>query len=301
MQKYITLMTTYGKEAGIDFDFHGTVANTLDAHRMIQHYQEDLGPDVADKMVNSLYTQYFTRRAHPSERDTLLKAAKAAGVNETDAAAFLDDEYEGLQETKMLLREQAGNGVDSVPYITFEGRRRDFTLVGAKETAETANALAVNHDHDTQAPTSRGPTVQAESNHYGSEMAMSKRAAKGIGALGEGWVGHIIPSDAIYPADVGLKILGKFYNRVMASASSVWTAQQPKNFYLITYGSISLWIWAEDTLNPLNGISWSFVHDLASRLLDACNRGFAGLLDATFIHLATNAMIHVKLTIQGKR
>ena len=125
MQKYITLMTTYAKEAGIGFDFHGTVANTLDAHRLIQHYQEDLGPEVADKIVNSLYKQYFTQRAHPSERDTLLQAAKAAGVNETKAAAFLDDEHEGLQDTKMLLREQASNGVDSVSTIVIrlKGRR----------------------------------------------------------------------------------------------------------------------------------------------------------------------------------
>ena len=159
--------------------------------------------------------------------------------------------------------------------------------------------LAVNLGHDTQVSTSLRPTIRVEIDHFQSE-AISKRWLKGIGALGEGWVGHIIPSDTIYPADVGLKILGKFYKMVTASASSVWTAQRPTSFYLITYGTISLWIWAEDTLNPLNGISWNFVRDLASRLLDATNRGFAGLLDATFIHLASNAMIHVKLTIQGK-
>lgn len=32
----------------------------------------------------------------------------------------------------MLIREQAGNGVDSVPYIVVEGKRRGFTLQGAK-------------------------------------------------------------------------------------------------------------------------------------------------------------------------
>ncbi|KAL8913733.1 MAG: hypothetical protein Q9171_001467 [Xanthocarpia ochracea] len=57
MQKYTTLMSTYGKEAGIDFDFQGQVANTLDAHRLIQHFQEGLGSTTADKLVTSLYTQ----------------------------------------------------------------------------------------------------------------------------------------------------------------------------------------------------------------------------------------------------
>ena len=41
----------------------------------------------------------------------------------------------------MLVREQAGNGVDSVPYIMFEGKRRDLTLVGAKEVEEYVKAL----------------------------------------------------------------------------------------------------------------------------------------------------------------
>lgn len=45
-------------------------------------------------------------------------------------------------ETKMAIREQAGNGVDSVPYIVFEGKRRDLTLVGAKEVEEYEKALA---------------------------------------------------------------------------------------------------------------------------------------------------------------
>ena len=114
MDKYITLMTTYGKAAGIDFDFHGQVANTVDAHRLIQHFQEGLGPDTADKLVNSLYTQYFTQQAHPSASDTLLKATDDAGIDRATAEAFVADESEGLPETKMLIREQASNGVDSV-------------------------------------------------------------------------------------------------------------------------------------------------------------------------------------------
>ena len=59
-----------------------------------------------------------------------------AGVERSNAEAFIGDEYEDLPETKMLIREQASNGVDSVPYVVLEGKRRDFTLVGAKEVDE---------------------------------------------------------------------------------------------------------------------------------------------------------------------
>ena len=52
MQKYTALMTAYGSAAGIEFKFHGMVANTLDAHRLIQYYQEQRGSETADRIVN---------------------------------------------------------------------------------------------------------------------------------------------------------------------------------------------------------------------------------------------------------
>ena len=129
-------MTAYGSSAGIAFNFHGTIANTIDAHRLIQHYQETIGPDAANEIVNSLYSQYFELAAHPSSMESLMAAALAAGVSSDDAENFISDEYEDLVETRMLIREQASNGIDSVPYVIIEGKRRDFTLEGAKEVGE---------------------------------------------------------------------------------------------------------------------------------------------------------------------
>jgi len=88
-----------------------------------------------------LYSQYFENEAHPSSPDTLLKAATDAGISETEAKAFIEDENEGLQEVKMLVREQASNGVDAVPHIVIEGRKRDITLTGAKEVDQYFRAL----------------------------------------------------------------------------------------------------------------------------------------------------------------
>jgi predicted DsbA family dithiol-disulfide isomerase len=55
MKMYTTLMTAYGVSAGIDYKFGGTVANTLQAHRVIQHFQHEKGPDVADRLVNCMF------------------------------------------------------------------------------------------------------------------------------------------------------------------------------------------------------------------------------------------------------
>jgi predicted DsbA family dithiol-disulfide isomerase len=141
MKMYTTLMSSYGKAAGIDFKFGGTVANTLDAHRVIQHFQETQGEEVAGKIIDSLYRQYFEQEKHPSVEATLVQACVDAGIDEDQAKLFVQDKHEGTMDVKMAIREQTSNGVDSVPYIVFEGKRRDFTLIGAKEVEEYVKTM----------------------------------------------------------------------------------------------------------------------------------------------------------------
>ena len=100
-----------------------------------------MSPEAANKIVNSLYSQYFEHAAHPSSLETLLAAALAGGVSSHDAESFISDEYEDLVQTRMLIREQASNGIDSVPYVVIEGKRRDFTLEGMKEVREYVNVF----------------------------------------------------------------------------------------------------------------------------------------------------------------
>lgn len=141
MKMYTTLMSAYGASAGIDYKFGGTVANTLNAHRIIQYFQEEKGADVSDKLVNSLYKQYFEEEKHPSAKETLLRACKEAGIEDGEAERVVGDESEGLMETKSKIREQASNGVDSVPFVLIEGRRRDLTIQGANEVEDYVKAL----------------------------------------------------------------------------------------------------------------------------------------------------------------
>ena len=141
MDMYVRLMTTYGKGEGIHYKFGGIVANTMHAHRLIQHFQDTKGPAVANKIINSLYRQYFEEEQHPSNDATLLRAATEAEIDESEARAFIEDRDEGLMEVKMLVREQAGNQIDAVPHIVIEGKRRDIQLEGAKEVEEYLSAL----------------------------------------------------------------------------------------------------------------------------------------------------------------
>jgi predicted DsbA family dithiol-disulfide isomerase len=64
-----------------------------------------------------------------------------AGIPEAEAKKAIEDEHQGLQETKMKIREQASNGVDSVPFVVIEGRRRDITIQGANEVEDYVKGL----------------------------------------------------------------------------------------------------------------------------------------------------------------
>ncbi|KAF2030379.1 thioredoxin-like protein [Setomelanomma holmii] len=142
MQMYIDYMTALGKDDGITFDFSGgTIANTLHAHRILQYLQNNKPPAHAIRALESLYDSYFSHRAHPASHETLTKACLAAGLSEHEAKALVEDDGEELMETKMAIREQVGNAVDSVPYVVFEGKRRDFTLVGAKSVEDYVKVL----------------------------------------------------------------------------------------------------------------------------------------------------------------
>lgn len=138
---FTELMGQYGRAAGIDFKFGGTVADTLQAHRVIQYFQEADGPGRADQLVNALYRMYFEEERNPSSVETLVAACVEAGVEEKEARRVVEDESEGLMDVKGLLRESAQNGIDSVPHVVFEGRRRDLTLVGAKDVSEYIKAM----------------------------------------------------------------------------------------------------------------------------------------------------------------
>ncbi|CAG8972220.1 hypothetical protein HYALB_00010999 [Hymenoscyphus albidus] len=138
---YITLMSAYGASAGIDYKFTGTIANFLHAHRVIQYFQEKDGPEVADKLVMGLYRRFFEEEKHPASRETLLEACKEAGIEMGEAERVVGDEEVGLREVRARIREQVADGVDSVPVVVIEGKRRDLTLTGAKEVGDYVKAL----------------------------------------------------------------------------------------------------------------------------------------------------------------
>lgn len=141
MDMYVEYMSALGEASGIKFKFGGDIADTLQAHRVIQYFQEEIGAETANKLIDALYRRYFEEEQSPSSHETLIAACVEAGIDNDRAKAVVEDESEGAIEVKAALRESVTNGIDSVPHIVFEGKRRDFTLVGAKEVPEYIKAM----------------------------------------------------------------------------------------------------------------------------------------------------------------
>ena len=95
------------------------------------------GFQIADRIIDSLYRQYFEEERHPSSDETLLRAATEAGIDESEAKAFIAAKEEGLFEVRRAFREQAGNQIDVVPYVTFVGKRRDESSMGRGRSVST--------------------------------------------------------------------------------------------------------------------------------------------------------------------
>ena len=122
---YMDVMSDLGKKEGVEFDFGGMLGNTLDAHRVLHVLgSEEEGEDRAVKSLESLYKQYFEEKKHPSSTETLITACLAAGMAEDEAKELVQDRERGKREVERKVREQGADGVDSVPYVVFEGRKR---------------------------------------------------------------------------------------------------------------------------------------------------------------------------------
>ena len=56
MKKYTTVLQALGVGCGVVFNFGGKIGPTIDAHRIIQYFQEKEGEDCADKIIDCEFT-----------------------------------------------------------------------------------------------------------------------------------------------------------------------------------------------------------------------------------------------------
>jgi predicted DsbA family dithiol-disulfide isomerase len=108
--------------------------NTLDAHRLIR-WAGEIGK--AAQMKQTLMDFYFTQGGDLTDRDTLVRAASAVGLNadETRAALASDKDVAEVEREAEAAKE---SGIEGVPMFIFDGR---FAVSGAQAPETLAEAI----------------------------------------------------------------------------------------------------------------------------------------------------------------
>jgi len=123
----ITRMKATGEKEGIKFSYGGMIANTLNAHRLID-YADKFGKQ--NEVVNNLFRYYFEEEKNLGSIDTLTEAAKSAGLDDDKVREFLkgSEGKESIIAQAEKLRDDFG--IDGVPFFIFNDKA---SFSGAQE------------------------------------------------------------------------------------------------------------------------------------------------------------------------
>jgi predicted DsbA family dithiol-disulfide isomerase len=114
------------KEEGLDYDFdRAIVANSFDAHRLIQYAKRNDKGDLAEE---SLFKAYFIDGKNTADHETLLGLGKEIGLDETELKKVLSGN-DFADEVRADVEEANEIGVRGVPFFVFN---RKYAVSGAQ-------------------------------------------------------------------------------------------------------------------------------------------------------------------------
>ncbi|MQT11266.1 DsbA family oxidoreductase [Segnochrobactrum spirostomi] len=125
-----------GRSVGIDYRFDAieVAPNTLNAHRVIRWA---LVEGMQDAVVERLFKLYFEEGADLSRAETLVDAARDAGMNAEVVARLLEGDAD-LDAVREEIAVAQRLGVTGVPCFIFDNR---YAVMGAQEAETLAAAI----------------------------------------------------------------------------------------------------------------------------------------------------------------
>jgi len=132
MHKHVVEMA---KRAGLDYNFDKTVvANSLDAHRLIQFAKTK---NLGDEAEERFFKAYFTEGKNLCDQATLIALAKEIGLDEKEAAQVINNN-DFTEEVTKDINEAAHLGIRGVPFFVFN---RKHGISGAQPVSTFLSAL----------------------------------------------------------------------------------------------------------------------------------------------------------------
>ena len=132
MNDYVSNMA---KEVGLQYDFDkAIVANSFDAHRVIQFAKEN---GKGDQIEERLFKAYFTEGKNTADHATLIQLGKEIGLD-ADVIKKILDGNEYADKVELDIYEAMQIGVRGVPYFVLNDK---YAVSGAQASETFLGAL----------------------------------------------------------------------------------------------------------------------------------------------------------------
>jgi predicted DsbA family dithiol-disulfide isomerase len=137
-----------GTAAGIAFDFNAirVSPNTLDAHRLI-HWAGGEGQEVQNRIVERLFSMYFSEGRNIGSADTLVEAAGDAGMDREIVSGLLAGDAD-RETVRTSIAQAQSMGVRGVPFFILDNR---YAISGAQPPQAMAEAIRTVAGHKAAA------------------------------------------------------------------------------------------------------------------------------------------------------
>jgi predicted DsbA family dithiol-disulfide isomerase len=122
-------------QSGLEFNYDKTVvANTRNAHRLIQMAKVHL---LGDKAEEILFEAYFSGGRNMDDKDTLVELGEKIGLDQEEVRQMLDsDQFDDKVRQEIFEAQQIG--VRGVPFFVIDNK---FAISGAQQENVFVNAL----------------------------------------------------------------------------------------------------------------------------------------------------------------
>lgn len=114
---------------GINFKFGGRTGSSRDSHLLV-HGARSKGSEVQTVLVEELFKKYFEQEEDITDHMVLFDAARAVGIDKSEASEWLADAAAGA-EVDRAANEARENGITGVPHFSLNDR---FDISGAQES-----------------------------------------------------------------------------------------------------------------------------------------------------------------------
>jgi len=114
------MLSSIGKENGINFKYGGRTGNTRDSHRLVQ-LAKSKSPQIQTAVMEQLFRAYFEEEKDITSDQVLLEAGTQAGLDEAEVKKLLGSNQMGEIVDEEVLAAQMGR-ISGVPHFVIQKR-----------------------------------------------------------------------------------------------------------------------------------------------------------------------------------